>query len=57
MDHLDWMDEGAQREMASALGTQVAPGGRVIWRSAAYCPPYAKFIEGELHGLRLTNCA
>ena len=24
---------------------QVAPGGRVIWRSAAYVPPYAKFIK------------
>lgn len=23
---------------------QVAPGGRVIWRSAAYVPPYAAFI-------------
>jgi len=22
----------------------VAPGGRVIWRSAAYVPPYARHI-------------
>jgi betaine lipid synthase len=22
----------------------VAPGGRVIWRSAAYDPPYARYI-------------
>lgn len=24
---------------------QVAPGGRVIWRSAAFVPPYARWIE------------
>lgn len=24
---------------------QVAPGGRVIWRSAAFVPPYTRWIE------------
>lgn len=25
--------------------SQVAPGGHVIWRSAAFVPPYARLIE------------
>ena len=47
MDHADWLDEPTQRELAATLAQQVAPGGRVIWRSAALCPPYAKLIEGK----------
>lgn len=31
--------------MAAALAAHVAPGGRVIWRSAAYLPPYAAHIR------------
>ena len=27
------------------LLVQVVPGGRVIWRSAALCPPYARIIR------------
>lgn len=108
MDHLDWLDDKATREVAAALAKQVgggdgprgmcvgprcgrpgvvsrgpawryataalllsdcaqsartclkscsahvrsrcpdwqvAPGGRVIWRSAAFVPPYAAFIR------------
>ena len=45
MDHVDWLAEGDAREVAAALGRQVVPGGRVIWRSAALAPPYAAFIE------------
>lgn len=44
MDHVDWLDEKMAKEVAEALGKQVVPGGRVIWRSAAFSPPYAKFI-------------
>ncbi|KAL4451296.1 hypothetical protein ABPG77_009368 [Micractinium sp. CCAP 211/92] len=45
MDHLDWLDDKATKEVAAALAKQVAPGGRVIWRSAAFVPPYAAFIR------------
>lgn len=45
MDHVDWLDEATARQVASALAASVIPGGRVIWRSAALCPPYAAFIE------------
>ncbi|KAL4857543.1 DNA mismatch repair protein 6 [Chlorella vulgaris] len=44
MDHLDWLTDAATKEVAAALAKQVAPGGRVIWRSAANVPPYARFI-------------
>lgn len=44
-DHLDWLDDDATREVASALAAHVAPGGRVIWRSAAFVPPYAAHIR------------
>ena len=44
MDHLDWLDAKAAKEYAAALAKQVAPGGRVIWRSAAFVPPYAADI-------------
>eukprot|EP00887_Chlorella_sp_A99_P007332 scaffold2.g7332.t1 len=46
MDHADWLSEAQQRELAAALAAHVAPGGRVIWRSAALAPPYAHFIAG-----------
>lgn len=45
MDHVDWLGEAQAREVAEALGQQIVPGGRVIWRSAAYSPPYARYIE------------
>lgn len=47
MDHVDWLDDAMAKEVAKALGQQVEVGGRVIWRSAALSPPYAKFIEAE----------
>lgn len=45
MDHLDWMDLKTMRRVAEALSTHVAPGGRVILRSAALEPPYVKMIR------------
>ena len=45
MDHLDWQEDAATKELAAALAKQVVPGGRVIWRSAALEPPYAAFIR------------
>jgi betaine lipid synthase len=45
MDHVDWLDDATARQVAAALGEQVAPGGRVIWRSASLAPPYAEFIR------------
>jgi betaine lipid synthase len=45
MDHVDWLDVKAARELSNALAKHVAPGGRVIWRSAALCPPYARLIR------------
>jgi betaine lipid synthase len=45
MDHADWLDEAAARELATTLGEQVVAGGRVIWRSAALEPFYSRLIE------------
>ena len=45
MDHVDWQDLGQARTLAATLAKHVAPGGRVIWRSAALCPPYANIIR------------
>lgn len=45
MDHVDWMDTKSAKEVADTLGQQVLPGGIVIWRSAAQCPPYAEHIK------------
>eukprot|EP00898_Chlorokybus_atmophyticus_P007323 jgi/Chlat1/7592/Chrsp63S07076 len=45
MDHVDWLDETAGKELASALRKHVVPGGRVIWRSASLNPPYAELIR------------
>ena len=45
MDHVDWQDNAQARVLAAALAKHVAPGGRVIWRSAALCPPYADIIR------------
>lgn len=45
MDHVDWLDLKMARELAHCLAQQVSPGGRVIWRSAALCPPYARLIR------------
>ena len=47
MDHLDWLSAEQAKEVAIALGKHVAKGGRVIWRSAAYTPRYARFIENS----------
>jgi betaine lipid synthase len=47
MDHVDWLDEGSAREVARTLRDQVLPGGKVIWRSASVCPPYAAFIAAQ----------
>ncbi|KAK9817757.1 hypothetical protein WJX72_001701 [[Myrmecia] bisecta] len=45
MDHVDWQDARQARQLAATLAKQVLPGGRVIWRSAALCPPYARIIR------------
>lgn len=45
MDHLDWMDLKMMRKVANALRSQVAPGGRVIFRSAAFEPPYVEMLR------------
>jgi betaine lipid synthase len=45
MDHVDWQDMSQAKELAALLARQVAPGGRVIWRSAALVPPYARAIR------------
>ena len=45
MDHIDWLDAPAAKQVAQALGRQVVPGGRLILRSAALCPPYVRFIQ------------
>ena len=45
MDHIDWLDAPAAKQVAQALGMQVVPGGRLILRSAALCPPYVRFIQ------------
>ena len=45
MDHVDWLDVKAARELAAMLAKHVAPGGRIIWRSAALCPPYTPLIS------------
>lgn len=45
MDHVDWLEQGDIDILCDALRDQVQPGGRVIWRSAARSPDYAKCIE------------
>ena len=45
MDHVDWLDLKASKKLAKALAKHVSPGGRVIWRSAALCPPYSRLIQ------------
>lgn len=45
MDHVDWLTADQAKEVAVALGKQIRPGGRVIWRSAAVHPPYVEMIE------------
>ena len=47
MDHVDWLDNKTAKTVAKTLSEQVDIGGRIIWRSAALSPPYAKFIESE----------
>lgn len=57
MDHVDWLDHKMARELAQCLAKQVSSGGRVIWRSAALCPPYARLIRDagfEVYGLTTT---
>ena len=57
MDHVDWLDLKAARELSRALAKHVAPGGRVIWRSAALCPPYARLIREAGFEVTFTCCA
>jgi len=45
MDHVDWQDNAQAKVLAAALAKHVAPGGRVICRSAALCPPYVRIIR------------
>jgi len=45
MDHVDWTDAAYARTLAAALAAHVAPGGRVIWRSASVAPWYVAIIE------------
>eukprot|EP00884_Botryococcus_braunii_P001650 jgi/Botrbrau1/11486/Bobra.0360s0013.1 len=45
MDHVDWQDVGQARDLAASLAKHVAPGGRIIWRSAALVPPYARIVR------------
>ncbi len=47
MDHLDWMTHEQHVEYARILAQQVAPGGVVIWRSAALVPPYSEVRGGR----------
>lgn len=47
MDHLDWLSDQDAKTVAIALGQHVTKGGRIIWRSAAYRPKYARFIENS----------
>jgi betaine lipid synthase len=44
MDHVDWLEAPCQHELAATLRERVAPGGKVIWRSASNAPPYAGVI-------------
>ena len=57
MDHVDWLDLKAAKELSRALAKHVAPGGRVIWRSAALCPPYARLIREAGFEVMFTCCA
>lgn len=43
MDHLDWFSEGAKEvdEEVEGLARVLAPGGMVLWRSAAREPWYS----------------
>lgn len=44
MDHADWLCTDKQMELVTALRDCIAPGGRVIWRSASLEPPYAAMM-------------
>ena len=52
MDHLDWLGPAEHAEVAAALAAHVAPGGVVIWRSAAHAPPYAEAIRAAGFSVR-----
>lgn len=45
MDHMDWLGEAYGDQLSAALARQIAPGGKIIWRSATRDPPYRKQIE------------
>ncbi|CUM64006.1 uncharacterized protein PRCAT00001594001 [Priceomyces carsonii] len=49
MDHMDWFDVNGQeaKKEIDALKKCLAPGGRVLLRSAAKCPWYLKTFEGS----------
>jgi betaine lipid synthase len=55
MDHVDWLTAEQAKEVAEALGKQIRPGGRVIWRSAAVHPPYVQMIEDAGFLVRCVN--
>ncbi len=57
MDHLDWQDETQTREVAAALWEHTAPGARIIFRSAAYEPPYAAHLRDAGFTLRCVSRA
>ena len=50
-DHLSAVAACGGNTTSSVL--QVVPGGRVIWRSAALTPPYAKIIAAAGFTVRL----
>lgn len=57
MDHVDWQDLSQAKELAALLAKHVAPGGRIIWRSAALVPPYARAIRDAGFDVRCVSRA
>ena len=45
MDHADWQDENATRELSKALYEQMIEGGKIILRSAGLRPHYVNQLE------------
>jgi len=55
MDHMDWLGEEYGENLSVSLAQHIAPGGRIIWRSATKDPPYRKQIEAA--GFECTQVA
>ena len=53
MDHMDWLDSAGAQTVAQELAKAVAPGGRLIWRSAAMVPPYNAMLARA--GFQVSN--